>query len=453
MARFLLESRSTKHSGRAGERRLRCALLHGVAMLKLVLLRHGESTWNQENRFTGWTDVDLSRHGRRRRRTRPAALLRDEGYDFDVAYTSRAASAPSAPCGSRSTSMDLMWLPVAQALAPQRAPLRRAAGPQQGRDGREVRRGAGATVWRRSYDVPPPAARRRTIRAHPSRDPRYAGARRRPSCRSTESLEGHASRAFLPCWHETIAPADARGPAACSIAAHGNSLRALVKHLDGISDADIVELNIPTGIPLVYELDDRLNVVTPLLPCRPRPRRQAARAVAGQACAPANSTTAGAFMTAEPAAAIDAGPHPRIAGRVRPAVCVNDAGAVTCASRHCGRGPNPLRPHRNRNSRTPTERPRRTRWHRAQPCPPRLYPRTPTTARATRWARRQSSARSSTTCSTSRASFRRSPAAHDYYLALAYTVRDQLLRRWVEHRRIPTPRNARARSRTCRPSS
>ena len=224
-------------------------------MHKLVLLRHGESNWNRENRFTGWTDVDLSDEGRRGGARRPASCCKQEGYTFDVAYTSVLKRAIRT-LWIALDEMDLMWIPVATQLAAQRAALRRAAGPEQGRDGGEVRRGAGQDLAAQLRH-PAAAARAATTRASPAHDPRYA----RP-------VAGGAAAHRMPQGHGRALPArtgtSASRPRSQAgkrvlIAAHGNSLRALVKYLDDVSDEEIVGLNIPTGIPLVYELDDDLK--------------------------------------------------------------------------------------------------------------------------------------------------------------------------------------------------
>jgi 2,3-bisphosphoglycerate-dependent phosphoglycerate mutase len=221
-------------------------------MSTLVLLRHGESTWNRENRFTGWTDVDLSDRGRDEARA-AGRLLRDGSYVFDVAYTSVLKRAIRT-LWIALDELDLMWIPVIKDWRLNE----RHYGALQGLNKAETaaKHGEAQTkIWRRSYDIPPPPLAP-TDERHPSHDPRYAGlsATELPL---TEALKDTVVR-FLPYWHETIAPAIRSGRRVL-IAAHGNSLRALVKFLDGVSDADIVELNIPTGIPLVYELNDDLT--------------------------------------------------------------------------------------------------------------------------------------------------------------------------------------------------
>ena len=221
-------------------------------MITLVLLRHGESTWNKENRFTGWTDVDLSDRGREEA-TAAGRLLKDGGYTFDLAFTSVLKRAIRT-LWIALDEMDSMWLPVEQSWRLNE----RHYGALQGLNKAETaaKHGEAQTkLWRRSYDVPPPPLAADDPR-HPSHDPRYASLT--PSeMPATESLKDTVAR-FLPYWHGTIAPSITAGRRVL-ITAHGNSLRALVKFLDGISDADIVELNIPTGIPLVYELDAALR--------------------------------------------------------------------------------------------------------------------------------------------------------------------------------------------------
>jgi 2,3-bisphosphoglycerate-dependent phosphoglycerate mutase len=244
-------------------------------MYKVVLLRHGESSWNLENRFTGWTDVDLSPKGVQEA-TEAARLLKEGGYTFDIAYTSVLKRAIRT-LWIVLDGMDLMWLPVVRNWRLNE----RHYGALQGLNKAETAAQHGEAqvkLWRRSYDIPPPALR--------ADDPRYPGNDRRYASLTkeelplTESLKDTVAR-FLPYWHETIAPAIASGQRVL-IAAHGNSLRALVKYLDGISEQDIVELNIPTGIPLVYELDADLRPVTHYYLGDPEAVKQAAAAVARQ---------------------------------------------------------------------------------------------------------------------------------------------------------------------------
>lgn len=221
-------------------------------MYELILLRHGESLWNKENRFTGWTDVDLTERGKEEARA-AGRLLGEQGYTFDVAYTSLLKRAIRT-LWIALDEMDLMWIPVHRSWRLNE----RHYGGLQGLNKAETAERYGeeqVLQWRRSYDIRPPALARDDER-FPGRDRRYAGID--PAMLPlTECLKDTVTR-FLPYWNETIAPAVRRGEKVI-IAAHGNSLRALVKHLDGISDEEIVGLNIPTGIPLVYELDERLR--------------------------------------------------------------------------------------------------------------------------------------------------------------------------------------------------
>lgn len=221
-------------------------------MKKLVLLRHGESAWNKENRFTGWTDVDLSPKGLDEAR-QAGQTLKQMGFGFDLAYTSVLKRAIRT-LWIALDEMDLMWIPVHHSWRLNE----RHYGALQGLNKAETAVKFGeeqVMLWRRSYDVPPPALERSDPR-HPANDPRYLGLG--PSeLPLTECLKDTVVR-FLPYWNQTIAPA-VRSGRRVVIAAHGNSLRALVKYLDGMSDEDIVGLNIPTGIPLVYELDDDLK--------------------------------------------------------------------------------------------------------------------------------------------------------------------------------------------------
>ena len=223
-------------------------------MIRLVLLRHGESTWNKENRFTGWTDVDLSDKGREEARE-AGRLMASDGLSFDVAYTSVLTRAIRT-LWIALDEMHLLWLETHKSWQLNE----RHYGALQGLNKAETaaRHGeAQVKIWRRSYDIPPPALEPGDERSEAG-DPRYAGLS--PSqLPLTESLKETVAR-VVPYWEETIAP-QIRAGKRVLIAAHGNSLRALVKHLDGVSEQDIVELNIPTGIPLVYELDDRLQPV------------------------------------------------------------------------------------------------------------------------------------------------------------------------------------------------
>ncbi len=223
-------------------------------MPTLVLLRHGESTWNQSNRFTGWTDVDLSETGIAEAHD-AGRLLREGGFDFDVAYTSVLKRAIRT-LWIALDEMDRMWLPVVNSWRLNE----RHYGALQGLNKAETAAAYGeeqVRLWRRSYDVPPPALDLSDER-FPGRDPRYAGLADAdvPRC---ESLKDTVAR-FLPYWESDIAPA-LRAGRRVLVAAHGNSLRALVKYLDGVSDEAIVGLNIPTGMPLAYDLDGELRPV------------------------------------------------------------------------------------------------------------------------------------------------------------------------------------------------
>lgn len=221
---------------------------------ELVLVRHGQSTWNQENRFTGWTDVDLSEQGYFESRYAGRALVK-AGFEFDLAYTSVLKRAIRT-LWIVLDEMDLLWIPVERHWRLNE----RHYGALQGLNKAETAALMGAEqvhLWRRSYDVAPPALDLDDPR-HPHFDRRYA--RVDPTCLpSTESLKDTLER-VLPYWLETIVPQLRRGVRVL-IAAHGNSLRALVKHLDGIADSDIPEFNIPTGIPLVYDLDEQMRVL------------------------------------------------------------------------------------------------------------------------------------------------------------------------------------------------
>jgi len=222
---------------------------------RLVLLRHGESVWNRENRFTGWTDVDLSDQGLVEAH-RAGALLKASGHALDIAYTSVLKRAIRT-LWIVLDELDLTWIPVERSWRLNE----RHYGALQGLNKAETASRYGEEqvhLWRRSYDIQPPALKKDDPR-YPERDPRYKNLK--PSdLPLTECLKDTVAR-FLPYWQATIAPAIQAGKAAI-IVAHGNSLRALVKYLDGVSDADIVDLNIPTGIPLVYELDEELKPVT-----------------------------------------------------------------------------------------------------------------------------------------------------------------------------------------------
>ena len=223
-------------------------------MYKLVLLRHGESTWNKENRFTGWTDVDLSDKGREEA-AEAGRLLKAEGFVFDQAYVSVLKRAIRT-LWIALDQLDQMWVPIEKSWRLNE----RHYGALQGLNKAETaaRHGdAQVLVWRRSYDIPPPPLALDDER-HPAKDPRYAGLGA-ADLPLAESLKETVAR-FLPYWHGTIAPAITSGTRVV-VAAHGNSLRALVKYLDNVSESEIVELNIPTGIPLVYELDADLKPI------------------------------------------------------------------------------------------------------------------------------------------------------------------------------------------------
>jgi 2,3-bisphosphoglycerate-dependent phosphoglycerate mutase len=243
-------------------------------MHRVVLLRHGESTWNKENRFTGWHDVDLTDRDEAREAGR---LLKEGGYAFDVAYTSVLKRAIKT-LGIALDTLDQLWIPVIKSWKLNE----RSYGALQGLNKAETaaKHGEAQTkIWRRSFDIPPPALTVDDER-HPSHDPRYK-ALKPGDLPLTESLKDTIAR-FMPYWHETIAPTIASGKRVI-IAAHGNSLRALVKDLDNIPEAEIVELNIPTGIPLVYELDDNLRPLRHYYLGDPAAAAAAAARVANQA--------------------------------------------------------------------------------------------------------------------------------------------------------------------------
>ena len=244
-------------------------------MKKLVLLRHGESTWNQENRFTGWVDVGLTEKGISEA-IEAGRQLHKEGYVFDIAYTSVLKRAIKT-LWLVLEEMDLMWIPVYRSWRLNE----RHYGALQGLNKAETAEKHGieqTQIWRRSYDVPPPPLTPDDER-YPGRDPRYAdlSADELPL---TECLKDTVAR-FLPYWKDTIAPAVRSGQRVI-IAAHGNSLRALVKYLDHVSDQDIVGLNIPTGIPLVYELENDLTPIRSFYLGDPEAVRRATATVAGQ---------------------------------------------------------------------------------------------------------------------------------------------------------------------------
>ncbi len=245
-------------------------------MYKVVLLRHGESEWNLANRFTGWTDVDLTPKGVEEAAA-AGKLLKDEGYVFDVAHTSVLKRAIRTLWITLQT-MDLMWIPVRISWRLNE----RHYGALQGLSKAETAKKFGADqvkIWRRSYATPPPALEPGDER-YPGSDPRYANLTK-DDLPLAEALK-HTVERFLPYWHDAIVP-DIKAGKRVVIAAHGNSLRALVKHLDNVSEDEIVELNIPTGIPLVYELDEELQPIRSDYLGDPEVAKKAAEAVAQQA--------------------------------------------------------------------------------------------------------------------------------------------------------------------------
>lgn len=245
-------------------------------MYKLVLIRHGQSKWNEENRFTGWTDVDLSPTGVKEAQD-AAQLLAQEGYTFDIAFTSVLKRAIRT-LWIILDALDLMWIPVHASWRLNE----RHYGALQGLDKAEtaaLHSDEQVHIWRRSYDVPPPPLTPDDPR-HPGKDRRYADLSPQ-ELPLTECLKDTVAR-MLPYWHETIAPQVKAGKRVI-IAAHGNSLRALIKYLDNISDEEIPALNIPTGIPLVYELDEHLQPIRHYYLGDPEAAAAAAAAVAAQA--------------------------------------------------------------------------------------------------------------------------------------------------------------------------
>jgi len=244
-------------------------------MHKLVLLRHGESDWNRENRFTGWTDVDLSGKGRQEAKEGGGAL-KAAGYVFDAAYTSVLKRAIRT-LWIALDELDLMWIPVHRSWRLNE----RHYGALQGLNKSETAAKFGEAqvkIWRRSYDVPPPPLTPDDER-YPGHDPRYRDLTPQ-ELPLTECLKDTVQR-FLPYWHSTIAPA-VRAGRRVLITAHGNSLRALVKYLDDVSEEAIVGLNIPTGMPLVYELDDELKPLRSYYLGDPEKVKAAMEAVAAQ---------------------------------------------------------------------------------------------------------------------------------------------------------------------------
>lgn len=244
-------------------------------MYKIVLLRHGESVWNKENLFSGWTDIDLSEQGVVEAH-RAGQLLKAEGFIFDVAFTSVLKRAIRT-LWITLDELDQMWIPVHHSWRLNE----RHYGALQGLNKAETAAKYGdaqVKIWRRSYDIQPPALERDDPR-WPGRDPRYASLDPQ-DVPTTECLKDTVAR-FLPYWRETIAPTVEAGKRVM-IAAHGNSLRALVKYLDNVSDEEIVELNIPTGVPLVYELDQDLKPIKHYYLGDPEEIRKAQEAVAMQ---------------------------------------------------------------------------------------------------------------------------------------------------------------------------
>lgn len=244
-------------------------------MMKLVVVRHGESTWNKENRFTGWTDVDLSEKGKEEAK-KAGEILKAEGFEFDLAYTSVLKRAIRT-LWYVLDEMDLMWIPVIRDWRLNE----RHYGALQGLNKAETAAKHGeeqVKIWRRSYDIQPPALEESDER-FPGRDPRY-GNLTADQLPKTECLKDTVAR-FLPLWKNEISN-DIKSGKKVLIVAHGNSLRALVKYLDNIPDDEIVGLNIPTGIPLVYELDDDLKPIKHYYLGDPEEIAKAQQAVANQ---------------------------------------------------------------------------------------------------------------------------------------------------------------------------
>jgi len=244
-------------------------------MHKVVLLRHGESTWNKENRFTGWTDVDLSEKGIKEAH-KAGEVLKKEGFTFDIAYTSVLKRAIKT-LWITLEDMDLMWIPVIRNWRLNE----RHYGALQGLNKAETAQKFGedqVKIWRRSYSTQPPALEK-TDERYPGKDPRYTDLTK-DELPLTECLKDTVAR-FVPYWEKTIAPTIKQGKRVL-IAAHGNSLRALVKYLDNIPEDEIVGLNIPTGIPLIYELDENLKSIKSYYHGDPEEIKKAAAAVAAQ---------------------------------------------------------------------------------------------------------------------------------------------------------------------------
>ena len=246
-----------------------------MANMKLVLLRHGESIWNKANRFTGWTDVDLSPKGIEEAKT-SGEVLKKEGYAFDIAFTSVLKRAIKTLWIVQDI-MDLMWIPVYRSWRLNEKHY----GALQGLNKAETAKKYGdeqVLLWRRAYDIQPPALEE-TDKRHPIHDPRYKNLDKK-DIPSTECLKDTVER-FLPYWHETIVPVLKSGKKVM-LSAHGNSLRALVKYLDNVPDEQIVKLNIPTGIPLIYELNSELKPVKHYYLGDPETVKKAMKSVADQ---------------------------------------------------------------------------------------------------------------------------------------------------------------------------
>ena len=246
-----------------------------MANIKLVLLRHGESLWNKENRFTGWTDIDLSEKGIAEAKE-SGRVLKKQGYCFDMAFTSVLKRAIRT-LWYVMDEMDLMWIPVMRSWRLNEKHY----GGLQGLNKSEIAKKYGdeqVLQWRRAYDIQPPVLEK-TDKRHPINDPKYKNLDKK-DIPATECLKDTVER-FLPYWHETIAPVVKNGKRVI-IAAHGNSLRALVKYLDNIPDEEIVKLNIPTGIPLVYELGSNLKSIKHYYIGDPEAVKKAMESVANQ---------------------------------------------------------------------------------------------------------------------------------------------------------------------------
>ena len=244
-------------------------------MIKLVLLRHGESEWNKKNLFTGWTDVNLSEQGVKEA-SEAAKYLEEGGFTFDIAYTSVLKRAIRT-LWLTLEGMDLMWIPVVRSWRLNE----RHYGALQGLNKAETAAKYGdeqVLIWRRSYDTPPPALEK-TDERYPGHDPRYKDLSE-ADLPQAECLKDTVAR-FLPFWHETIVPSLKEGKKVL-IAAHGNSLRALVKYLDNVPDETIVGINIPTGMPLVYELNEDLTPIRSYYLGDPEKVKKAMEAVANQ---------------------------------------------------------------------------------------------------------------------------------------------------------------------------